>query len=1487
MGQLALGVAGAVVGSFFGAPGLGFAIGAGIGGAVFNKSGNTVREGARLGDQTITASTYGNPIPICYGAPGWLHGNVLWQKGVREVRTEETEGGKGGSPKTTTVTYTYFNSFAVGFAEGEAASLLRIKIDEKLVYDVSNKALGQSPGLFGILSQKNGINFRFYIGDEEQLPDPLIVADKGDLAPAHRGMVYIMFDNLPLENYGNRAIPQVQVDIAFKYAPPEFPNTDLTTSVNSNMNLGSSTVQFLLTKDFSKVVASHQHGSGGGTLSLSRYSAIDPTISAEYLVHNASNTNSLEIPQHSDLDDEGNIYFASKTGTSGRAVIRKYDGNTGLLLDQASGLLDGFQSFTTYRTAVGSYPTVDGDNLYHNVIVVYGHYTNTPANSKRARIIDGNQITPVPTPTDNYFPVSIDFLLNAFAPHNESNSPIDIVQENHVPGKVRFKVITLGFDSTAPNNQWFNLYRLEVDIAKLKANALDPSLVSRYLVTTISLNFLKDYGINFVDDADILSVSGGSGFVMVDPATNDCIISFRKQDEGPTHLMRINQSGLVLWRTTFDDGTGYSAIFRSSDNVLKPYKYGIPGNFLWLIIKNKVGYLDLLSGALTENLEDLSGNDKLSATESRRQYYIPSTRCIIYASLVEARKIAQNGIHRTCLISTGIIEIDQISDNLANIVRNISNRVGHENSDVDVSELVPIPVPGFRISQGQARTPIEQLMSIYQFDIVESDYVLKAVLRGQSPVLNIPEDDLIIIEESTGEVVRERRIQEVELPEEVTIGYIEWEQEYVPGLQRAKRILNPVPTMYSRNKLSLEVPIMEEGTFMKRVVEKILYSTWLGRSIYEFTSSWKYLRLDPTDVVTITLGSGTVFQARLTNNSIDGNLALTFEAVSDEAASYTSSNTEADVGSGAIGQLIVSVPPSYAFLFNVPLLRDLDDNGRLFLRQYFALAPKITISTSLWSGAMLLKSLDNVLYGQVAQSNSPVTWGLTMDALPSVEYWNQTDTVNTLTVKMESGGGELSSVSQLQMLNGSNPALLISDDGGVEVIQFRDVEVLDDGVYRFSNLLRGRRGTESFMAGHHAGEKFIFLSPSTVSYISSGLSERNVNRFYRAVSFGTLLEDADVYQFQHKGRDLMPWAPVYVGAEMGYDSVLLTWIRRARINNEANFIIESGLGLPLAEDDESYEVDILDGPSGNVLRTIATIGNPSIVYPDSQIITDFGSMPPEINVNVYQMSGQVGRGFTIEQVAQTGSYINLEAESTTLFNELPGSPSDFHKEIMNILISDLKAAGVWTKIRLLYVFATYNQQASLLNWKAPATAADILVPNGSPDFSIEEGWQAQADGDRLNLATAWNAIGTYVQNSAHLGTFNLTDSLTNGAEVGRGFVSSGTNNPILRSRKGDGNFGVLINGAEVLAAVPSSLGHFVGNRSGSTAVQLYKDGLSVGTGSTTSASVSNLTVQFLSHAQNTGYSDRRVSIVHAGSSLTAAEVALINTAFKRYMKFIT
>jgi hypothetical protein len=108
------------------------------------------------------------------------------------------------------------------------------------------------------------------------------------------------------------------------------------------------------------------------------------------------------------------------------------------------------------------------------------------------------------------------------------------------------------------------------------------------------------------------------------------------------------------------------------------------------------------------------------------------------------------------------------------------------------------------------------------------------------------------------------------------------------------------------------------------------------------------------------------------------------------------------------------------------------------------------------------------------------------------------------------------------------------------------------------------------------------------------------------------------------GKGRRPLSPVHVSGRRptGTDDIKLTWKRRTRSGGDGWSQVE----VPLAEANEAYEVEVLDGAA--VKRTLSAAG-PNVTYTSAQQTTDFGApiaWPSTLVVKVYQLSATFGRG---------------------------------------------------------------------------------------------------------------------------------------------------------------------------------------------------------------------------------------------------------------------
>ncbi len=206
MASLVLGVAGAVVGSTFGMPGLGFAVGSALGSALFPPAGGPDVEGPRIDNLRVQGSAYGQFIPIIYGTYR-VAGNIIWADDLKEIAKTESAGGKGGGGGQDVTTYSYTGSFASSLCEGEISQIRRIWADGLLIYDATGDTLQENYTASG---------FTIYMGSETQLPDPTMESVLGlGNVPAYRGQCYVVFADLALGNFGNR-LPSITAEINVK-----------------------------------------------------------------------------------------------------------------------------------------------------------------------------------------------------------------------------------------------------------------------------------------------------------------------------------------------------------------------------------------------------------------------------------------------------------------------------------------------------------------------------------------------------------------------------------------------------------------------------------------------------------------------------------------------------------------------------------------------------------------------------------------------------------------------------------------------------------------------------------------------------------------------------------------------------------------------------------------------------------------------------------------------------------------------------------------------------------------------------------------------------------------------------------------------------------------------------------------------------------------------------------------------------------------------
>jgi hypothetical protein len=104
-----------------------------------------------------------------------------------------------------------------------------------------------------------------------------------------------------------------------------------------------------------------------------------------------------------------------------------------------------------------------------------------------------------------------------------------------------------------------------------------------------------------------------------------------------------------------------------------------------------------------------------------------------------------------------------------------------------------------------------------------------------------------------------------------------------------------------------------------------------------------------------------------------------------------------------------------------------------------------------------------------------------------------------------------------------------------------------------------------------------------------------------------------------RGLGQRPLSPVHVRGLRSAGDLTLEWVRRTRIGGDAWDTAE----VPLGEDSERYEADVLDGAT--VKRTLAA-QTTTVTYTAAEQIADFGTPQASISIRIYQLGAAWGRG---------------------------------------------------------------------------------------------------------------------------------------------------------------------------------------------------------------------------------------------------------------------
>ena len=1313
MATLVLGAAGAAIGGSIGGAILGVSA-ATIGGFIGSTIGSVVDswiisslsptqriEGARLDNLRITSATEGAVIPRLYGRMR-IGGNIVWATDFREETKTTTQGGGkggGGGGKVKTTEYFYYASFAVALCEGPITGIGRIWTDGKLL-------------------DTAGITWRWYPGDESQMADPFISAKMGAAnTPAYRGTAYVVFEDLPLGNYGNR-IPQMSFEV-FR------PLADFDTAEG----LTQAVTMIPASGEFAYATQGIRKGSSGSSepenlnaltdtadmvVALDRLQAMAPKVESVSLVV-AWFGDDLRVGS---CKVRPGVEVSAKTTTPSAWSVNGVSRANAFLVSRDDqdrpvyggtpadfAVVQAIQEMKARGLRVTFYPFILMDVSPGNTLP--NPYSDNAADAGQPAFPWRGRITC--SPAAGY----------AGTVDKTATAATQVAALFGAATPANFSISGQSVSWTGPSGDW-GLRRMVLHYAHLCAAAggVDAFLIGTEMpgLTTIRSGASTYPAVQVYRDllADVRSILGsgtrigyaadwseyfghqpgdGSGdvFFHLDPLWADPDIDFvgidnymplsdwrdgfkhaDAQEGWPAIYDRAYLQGNIAGGEGFDwfyvSAADRSAQVRTEITdgaAAKPwvlrYKdlrawwsnahYNRPGGVesgtptAWAPQSKPIWFTELGCPAIDRGTNQPNvffdqkssesftphfsrgwrddaiqrayleatylwwgdgANNPVSAVYGGRMVHVPECAAWTwdarpYPFFPALTDVWTDGANwRLGHWLTG--RLGAVS--LAALVRHLCLRAGLPEFRIDVSGLWGA-VEGYAIGALESpRASITTLSRHFGFDAVETEGVIRFVMRGRAAITTIAHDDLVAARE--GDLLELTRAQETELPQALKWQVARADEDYDAALVEARRITVDT-TRIASESFPMAVPPEEA----ERRCRRALMEAWTGRETAAFRLPPSLLALDPADVVMLA-HDGRHIPLRLV--SIADAEARGIEAVRQDREAH-----HLPPGSPRPSSL------SKAVVFGAPevVLMDLPQ----LTENQPAHRPLIAAHAVPWPGEMaVFRSPSTDGFELLTRFGGRARIGTLVSDFYSGPK-SRFDLGNSLVIDLLSG--TLENVTDLTLFGGANALAVEAAPGTWEIVQAGTAELIAPGRYRMTRLLRGQRGTEAAMADPApAGARVVVLDSTLASLPISegdlGLPWNwRIGPASRSVSDETYVAQA----FTPVGVGLRPFSVAHVEQPWRRPrtpgDLTIRWARRSRALAADSW---GAVEVPLIEETEAYEVEILDGAT--VKRTLSATST-NAVYTAAQQSADWGAtIGPggTLDIRIFQLSALIGRG---------------------------------------------------------------------------------------------------------------------------------------------------------------------------------------------------------------------------------------------------------------------
>ncbi len=507
--------------------------------------------------------------------------------------------------------------------------------------------------------------------------------------------------------------------------------------------------------------------------------------------------------------------------------------------------------------------------------------------------------------------------------------------------------------------------------------------------------------------------------------------------------------------------------------------------------------------------------------------------------------------------------------------------------------------PAF-VDQQPARDQLNDLLEIANTGVVWSDGVLKFVPYGDfgatahghtytpntTPVYDLTDHDYIPRGEGV-DPVQVTRKSPIECFNQIVVEYEDRSFDYNVSSQKAEEQVSII-TDGKRPMPPMALHAIKTAALAQQVAQIRLQREQNVRNEYKFKLGWRFILLEPMDLVTLTdSGLGLLLTpVRITQvEELEGEDGIevtaedwpfgTASATAYQTASNSGTTSNANVDPGNTTAPIIFEGP-HDIYSSSPLEIWVGASGG----QY-------------WGGCQVYISVDNVNFDLVGTITGKAVFGDTTASLASNAAYPSIDTTHTLSVDLTSSGGSLVAQSNTQFTQLVPLCYL-----GGEFVAYRDLSLTSAFNYDLTHLYRGLYGS-TIPGSHGGGTPFVFCDnriarvPWPIGYVGQVV----YFKFPAFNVFGGAQQDvASVSSVSHTiGSDpiipgVVPSFEVVVTPGSTTYVITYTYFGTLEVNiDNAGWIADPGSPITVTLDDNSHTYDFRVSAGGQTIPNSVSI----------------------------------------------------------------------------------------------------------------------------------------------------------------------------------------------------------------------------------------------------------------------------------------------------------